>query len=40
MRVLLPTQPAYGHFRPLLPLAHALAYHVLRRDQVEGERNG
>ena len=24
MRVLLTTQPAYGHFRPLLPLAHAL----------------
>ena len=25
MRVLLTTQPGYGHFRPLLPLAHALA---------------
>ena len=24
MRVLLTTQPAYGHFRPLLPLAHSL----------------
>lgn len=24
MRVLLTTQPGYGHFRPLLPLAHAL----------------
>ena len=24
MRVLLTSQPGYGHFRPLLPLAHAL----------------
>jgi Glycosyl transferases, related to UDP-glucuronosyltransferase len=24
MRILLTTQPAYGHFRPLLPLANAL----------------
>lgn len=32
MRVLLTTQPGYGHFRPLLPLAHALvaAGHAVR----------